>query len=380
MGGEKPFQYDSGMIPREDRIPKDVARGGNRWFLAMAFAVITSVGGGFAADLEAAWDAQLRGRLLLAQVLLETDGALTPAHRLAVADVALELGDLDRAQEALKPLTGNKANPDYPYAVLLLGRLHLAVGRDDAARTAFVASLEQSADGPYAAAAHLALIRLDFHAGAFDHAGERLTLLASLGPSPEFEMALELFDPGRRNSFVRPFASPLGLFTAARLASDVVPTPNASLLLLAESRADRTQPSEKMDEPEAPGRHPLTSLVISESPAVVTESLVDTVQDQSSDAQVKIRVGLVSVNSDTSQGGQWVTLQLGIFGELANAQQMVNSLEDAGYQALTQVAGSFYRVILDARSTHQEAELLLKNLQTIGYKGYVIPYSGDVNE
>ena len=108
---------------------------------AAALAVAAGTGTAVAADLEAAWDAHLRGLLPQAHTLLQADGPASPEHRFALAGVALELGDLDGAQAALEPLAGDAAHPDFPRAALLLGRLHLAAGRDGAARRAFVASL-----------------------------------------------------------------------------------------------------------------------------------------------------------------------------------------------------------------------------------------------
>ncbi len=197
---------------------------GTRWALvrrafAAALAAVAGAGTAVAADLEAAWDAQLRGLLPQAHTLLEADGPAGPEHRFALAGVALELGDLDGAQAALEPLAGDAAHPDFPRAALLLGRLHLAAGRDGAARRAFVASLERSAEGPYAAAAHLALIRLDLHAGAVDDAGERLRRLAEMGPSPEAEIAAGLLRADGASGPVRPFPSPVALFAAARLSA-----------------------------------------------------------------------------------------------------------------------------------------------------------------
>ena len=204
---------------------EDMARmaGRVRWLAVPVLALTLGVGRTAAADLEAAWDAQLRGRLQQAQVLLESDPApATPAHRLALAGVALERGDLDRAQSALRPLVEDTGHPDFAGAALLLGRLHLAAGRHDDARSAFSASLERSADGPYAPAAHLALIRLDVHSGAFEELDERMRRLAELGWSPELEMALDLLRPGGGGGPVRPYPSPLGLFEAARLADALV--------------------------------------------------------------------------------------------------------------------------------------------------------------
>ena len=203
---------------------------GTRWALvrrafAAALAAVAGVGTAVAADLEAAWDAQLRGLLPQAHTLLEADGPASPEHRFALAGVALELGDLDGAQAALEPLAGDAAHPDFPRAALLLGRLHLAAGRDGAARRALFASLERSADGPYAAAAYLALIRLDLHAGAVDDAGQRLRLLAEMGPSPESEIAAGLLRGDGASGPVRPFPSPVALFAAARLSAGAATPP-----------------------------------------------------------------------------------------------------------------------------------------------------------
>lgn len=197
---------------------------GTRWAFvrrafAAALAAVAGVGTAVPADLEAAWDAQLRGLLPQAHTLLEAGGPASPEHRFALAGVALELGDLDGAQAALEPLAGDAAHPDFPRAALLLGRLHLAAGRDGAARRALFASLERSAEGPYAAAAHLALIRLDLHAGAVDDAGVRLRLLAEMGPSPELEIAAVLLRGDGASGTVRPFPSPVALFAAARLSA-----------------------------------------------------------------------------------------------------------------------------------------------------------------
>ena len=337
------------------------AAGGARWLLAPVFALALGVGGASAADLEAAWDAQLRGRLEQAQVLLETDVPATPAHRLALAGVALELGDLDRARVALEPLAADAGHPDYPCAALLLGRLHLAAGRDEAARNAFSASLERSADGAYAAAAYLALIRLDLSARAFDEAGERLHRLTDLGPSPELDIAVGLLNPNGSAGTVRPFPSPLGLFAAARLSGGVELPPLASPGPPRSSDADSGRPS-------GPGLQPITR----------AESLQTQAPREESDAvPASKRKGLVSVAVPADRGGPRLTLRLGSFRDLINAQHMLTALQDAEFPVRIRAGGALHQVLVGAVATRQAAELLLKRLQEIGYDGDIIPYSAD---
>ena len=337
------------------------AAGGARWLLAPVFALALGVGGASAADLEAAWDAQLRGRLEQAQVLLETDVPATPAHRLALAGVALELGDLDRARAALEPLAADAGHPDYPCAALLLGRLHLAAGRDEAARNAFSASLERSADGPYAAAAYLALIRLDLSARAFDEAGERLHRLTDLGPSPELDIAVGLLNPNGSAGTVRPFPSPLGLFAAARLSGGVELPPLASPAPPRGSDADSGRRS-------GPGLQPITR----------AESLQTQAPREESDAvPASTRKGLVSVAVPADRGGPRLTLRLGSFRDLINAQHMLTALQDAEFPVRIRPGGALHQVLVGAVATRQAAELLLKRLQEIGYDGDIIPYSAD---
>ncbi len=299
-----------------------------RWILIPVLALTLTVGRASAADLEAAWDAQLRGRLQQAQVLLESDLVpATPAHRLAMAGVALELGDLDRALSALRPLVDDPAHPDFPGAVLLLGRLHLAAGRDDDARSAFSASLARSADGPYAPAAHLALIRLDVHSGRFEELDERLRRLAALGSSPELEIALDLLNPDGGGGPVRPFPSPLALFDAARLADGLVPSSLPALPVV--------RPAQRPPE------------------------------------------GLVAVAAPAGRGRPRYTLRLGSFRDPINARHMVNALRDAEFPVRTRQNSDLVQVLVGAVATRQAAELLLKRVQAIGYDGDVIPYRAD---
>lgn len=322
------------------------AAGGARWLAIPVLALTLAVGGASAADLEAAWDAQLRGRLQQAQVLLESGLVpATPAHRLAIAAVALELGDLDRALSALQPLVDDTAHPDYAGAALLLGRLHLAAGRDDDARSAFSGSLERSADGPYAPAAHLALIRLDIHSGRLGELDGRLRLLAALGSSPELEIALDLLDPDGGGGPVRPFPSPLGLFEAARLADGLVP----SLL------------------PELPPIRP----AVDSLPAAGASG------GESSAGPTPPPEGLVSVAEPTTRGGPRFTLRLGSFRDPINARHMVNALRDAEFPVRTRENGDLVQVLVGAVANRQAAELLLKRVQAIGYDGDIIPYLAD---
>ena len=308
--------------------------GGGRWLVIPVLALTLLVGRASAADLEAAWDAQLRGRLQQAQVLLESDLVpASPAHRLALAGVALELGDLDRALSALQPLVDDAAHPDFPGAVLLLGRLHLAAGRDDDARSAFSASLARSADGPYAPAAHLALIRLDVHSGRFEELEERLRRLAALGSSPELEIALDLLNPDGGGGPVRPFPSPLGLFDAARLADGLVPSSLPALPVV--------------------------------RPAVDARS----VPPNASDAG--------SARSPGAGLQAQYTLRVGSFRDPINARHMVNALRDAEFPVHTRQKGDLVQVLVGAVATRQAAELLLKRVQAIGYDGDVIPYLAD---
>ena len=325
--------------------------GGRRWLVIPVLALTLLVGRASAADLEAAWDAQLRGRLQQAQVLLESDLVpATPAHRLALAGVALELGDLDRALAALQPLVDDAAHPDFPGAVLLLGRLHLAAGRDDDARSAFSASLARSADGPYAPAAHLALIRLDIHSGRFEELDERLRRLATLGSSPELEIALDLLNPDGGGGPVRPFPSPLGLFDAARLADGLVPSSLPALPAVRQAVDARSVPPNPSDEGSA--RSPGAGL------QPVASGEPDTPQG-------------------TAAGGPRYTLRVGSFRDPINARHMVNALRDAEFPVRARQNGDLVQVLVGAVATRQAAELLLRRVQAIGYDGDVIPYLAD---
>ena len=331
--------------------------GGGRWLVIPVLALTLGVGRASAADLEAAWDALLRGRLQQAQVLLEFDLVpATSAHRLALAGVALELGDLDRAQAALQPLVDDAAHPDFAGAVLLLGRLHLAAGRDDDARNAFSASLERSADGPYAPAAHLALIRLDVHSGRFEELDNRLRRLAALGSSPELAMALDLLNPEGGGGTVRPFPSPLGLFEAARLADGLV---SSSL-------------------PELPAVRPAVDVLSPEASDEVSgrsraSGGEPTAQGTEAGA-VRPSGGLVPVAAPAARVGPQFTLRLGSFRDPINARHMVNALRDAEFPVRTRQNGDLVQVLVGAVATLQAAELLLKRVQAIGYDGDVIPY------
>ena len=356
------------------------AAAGARWLLVPVLALTLGAGGTSAADLEAAWDAQLRGRLQQAQVLLESDVVPpTPAHRLALAGVALELGDLERAQSALQPLVDDTGHPDYAGAALLLGRLHLAAGRDEDARSAFSASLQRSADGPYAAAAHLALIRLDVHAGAFEDVGERLNRLAELGPSPELEMALDLLSPRGGGGPVRPFPSPLGLFVAARLAEGLVPS---SLPAFPSVRP----PVDRVSGPSHPsgvgsGRSPQAGVqpVAPDGSPQTPDTAAGAPGAVSSAGQARPPQGLVSVGTPTASGGPRFTLRIGSFRDRINAQHMVNALRDADLPVRTRQNGDLLQVLVGAVATRQAAQLLLKRVQEIGYDGDVIPYRADAD-
>ena len=326
--------------------------GGGRWLVIPVLVLTLLVGRASAADLEAAWDAQLRGRLQQAQVLLESDLVpASPAHRLALAGVALELGDLDRALSALQPLVDDAAHPDFPGAVLLLGRLHLAAGRDDDARSAFSASLARSADGPYAPAAHLALIRLDVHSGRFEELEERLRRLAALGSSPELEIALDLLNPDGGGGPVRPFPSPLGLFDAARLADGLVPSSLPALPAVRPAMDARSVPPNPSDAGSA--RSPGAGLqpVASGEPA--------------------------TPEGTAAGGGARYTLRVGSFRDPINARHMVNALRDAEFPVHTRQNRDLVQVLVGAVATRQAAELLLKRVQAIGYDGDVIPYLAD---
>lgn len=316
--------------------------GGARWLVVPVLALTLGVGRTAAADLEAAWDAQLRGRLRQAQFLLESDPVpTTPAHRLALAGVALELGDLDRARSALQPLVEDTSHPGFAGAALLLGRLHLAAGRHDEARSAFSASLERSADGPYAPAAHLALIRLDVYSGSFEELDDRLYRLAALGSSPELEMALDLLNPSGEGAPVRPYPSPLGLFEAARLADGLVP---ASL--------------------------PALSVVRSAAGAL-------SALPEPSAGQAGRPRNLVPMAPRTARGGPRYTLRIGSFRDPINARHMANALRDAELPVSTRQSGDLLEVLVGAVATYQAAALLLNRVQEIGYDGDVIPYRAD---
>lgn len=337
----------------EDRVGK---RRAVRIRRALVAALAAGAGAGTAvpADLEAAWDAQLRGRLPQAQMLLEAGDPASPEHRLALAGVALELGDLDRAQAALEPLAGDAGHPDYPRAALLLGRLHLAAGRDGAARRALFASLERSAGGPYAAAAYLALIRLDLHAGAVEDAGERFRLLAEMGPSPELEIAAGLLSPSGRPGPVRPFPSPIGLFAAARLSEGAEAPPL----------------------PAGAGPRPITPAGLSP-----TAGPADTPQAAPSTAPASGRRGLQQADAADAAAdtAPRFTVRLGSFRDVVNSQRMVTALKDAGFPARSRPYGDYHRVLAGATATRQAAESLLSRLRTIGYDGDVIPYPPDAD-
>lgn len=325
--------------------------GGGRWLVIPVLVLTLLVGRASAADLEAAWDAQLRGRLQQAQVLLESDLVpASPAHRLALAGVALELGDLDRALSALQPLVDDAAHPDFPGAVLLLGRLHLAAGRDDDARSAFSASLARSADGPYAPAAHLALIRLDVHSGRFEELEERLRRLAALGSSPELEIALDLLNPDGGGGPVRPFPSPLGLFDAARLADGLVSSSLPALPAVRPAVDARSVPPNPTDAGSA--RSPAGLQPVASGEPATPEGTA-------------------------AGGGARYTLRVGSFRDPINARHMVNALRDAEFPVHTRQNRDLVQVLVGAVATRQAAELLLKRVQAIGYDGDVIPYLAD---
>ncbi len=350
-----------------------------RWVLASMLAPAAGVGTAFPADLEAAWDAQLRGRLPQAQRLLEADEPASPEHRFALAGVALELGELDRAQAALEPLAGDAGQRDYPRAALLLGRLHLAAGRDGDARRAFSASLERSAGGPYAAAAYLALIRLDLHAGAVDDADERLHRLAELGPSPELEIAVGLLSPRGGAGTVRPFPSPIGLFAAARLSGGREAPPILSPRPQLPAGAGPPEPVAGSEPPSAAGLQPI-ALAGNLPPAAAPAASAPAAAPQATPGAgpAAARLGLRSAAVAVDDGAQF-TLRLGSFRDLGNAQHMVTALKDAGFPARTRPYGDYHRVLVGAAATRQAAESLLERLQTIGYDGDVIPYPPDAD-
>jgi cell division septation protein DedD len=225
------------------------------------------------------------------------------------------------------------------------GRGHLAAGRDDDASRAFSASLERSADGPYAPAAHLALIRLAIHSGQFDELPERLGLLAALGSSPELEIALDLLDPGGGGGPVRPFPSPVGLFEAARLADGLVPS---SL-------------------PELPPVRPAVDALPADAPS----------EGESRARQEQPPEGLVAVAEPTTRPGPRFTLRIGSFRDPINVRHMVNALRDAEFPVRTRENGELVQVLVGAVATRPAAELLLKRVQAIGYDGDIIPYRGD---
>lgn len=358
-----------------------------RWLLALALAPALGVGTACAADLEAVWDAQLRGRLQHAQLLLEAGEPATPEHRLALASVALELGELDRAQVALEPLADDAGHPDYPRAALLLGRLHLAAGRDGDARQAFSASLERSAQGPYAAAAYLALIRLDLHAGAFGNADERLHRLAELGPSPELEIAAGLLSLDGVAGPVRPFPSPIGLFAAARLSGEATPPPLPSLRQQAGSGAGPPEPgAARSGQPTATGLQPIEPAGSSPPAAEAAPAAAPQAAPNAGSATPtpELRPTAVAENSAVGGGavgggGARFTLRLGSFSDPVNAEHMVEALADGGFPARMRLNGDYRWVLVGAAASRQEAESLLKRLQAIGYDGDVIPNPADAD-
>lgn len=344
-----------------------------RWLLALALAPALGVGIACAADLEAVWDAQLRGRLQHAQLLLEAGEPATPEHRLALASVALELGELDRAQVALEPLAGDAGHPDYPRAALLLGRLHLAAGRDGDARQAFSASLERSAQGPYAAAAYLALIRLDLHAGAFSNADERLHRLAELGPSPELEIAAGLLSLDGVAGPVRPFPSPIGLFAAARLSGEATPPPLPSLRQQQPgSGAGPPEPgAARSGQPTATGLQPIEPA--GSSPPAAEASAA---APAAAAPPAAPNAGPATPTPGLRPAARF-TLRLGSFSDPVNAEHMVKALADGGFPARMRQNGDYRWVLVGAAASRQEAESLLKRLQAIGYDGDVIPNPAD---
>lgn len=365
-----------------------------RWLLALVLAPALGVGTACAADLEAVWDAQLRGRLHHAQLLLAGGEPATPEHRLALASVALELGELDRAQAALEPLAGDDTHPDYPRAALLLGRLHLAAGRDGDARQAFTASLERSAEGPYAAAAYLALIRLDLHAGAFDDADERLHRLAELGPSPELEIAAGLLSPHGVAGPVRPFPSPIGLFAAARLSGEAEPPPLPSPRQRQagagppEPGAARSgQPTASGLQPIAPGGSPPPAAEESSAAPAAAAPQAAPNAGPPTPPPPGLRAAAVAVDGAgvagagvaDAGGGARFTLRLGSFRDRVNAEHMIKALTDGGFPARMRLNGDYHWVLVGAAASRQEAESLLKRLQAIGYDGDVIPYPEDAD-
>ena len=363
-----------------------------RWLLALVLAPALGVGTACAADLEAVWDAQLRGRLHHAQLLLAGGEPATPEHRLALASVALELGELDRAQAALEPLAGDDTHPDYPRAALLLGRLHLAAGRDGDARQAFTASLERSAEGPYAAAAYLALIRLDLHAGAFDDADERLHRLAELGPSPELEIAAGLLSPHGVAGPVRPFPSPIGLFAAARLSGEAEPPPLPSPRQRQAGAGPPEPGAARSGQPTASGLQPIAPAgspppAAEESSAAPAAAAPQAAPNAGPPTPPPpgLRAAAVAVDGVAvdgvadAGGGARFTLRLGSFRDRVNAEHMVRALTDGGFPARMRLNGDYHWVLVGAAASRQEAESLLKRLQAIGYDGDVIPYPADAD-
>lgn len=301
-------------------------RSWQRGILILTLGIALGVSNSAAADLEAVWEAQLRGRMQQAQRLLGPEQPLTAAHRLTAAILALEIGELDHARAVLEPLTANTGHPDYPGASLLLGLLHLADGRDAAARVAFASSLERSAGGPYAAAAHLALIRLDLYDGSLDAADVRLDRLAALGPSPELELASYLLDENLWPRMVRLFPSPIGLFAAARLSERVLLPP----VISAQQRA-------------APNAVP-----------------------------AELRTGLQSLSS--VPGTPRFTVRLGSFRESDNAQHMLRALRDDDIDARIEVAGVFSQVLVGTMSTLEQAQEVLERVRPLGYDGDIISF------
>lgn len=362
-----------------------------RWLLALVLAPALGVGTACAADLEAVWDAQLRGRLQHAQLLLEAGEPATPEHRFALASVALELGELDRAQAVLEPLAGDAGHPDYPRAALLLGRLHLAAGRDGDARQALSASLERSDQGPYAAAAYLALIRLDLHAGAFGNADERLHRLAELGPSPELEIAAGLVSRHDVTGPVRPFPSPIGLFAAARLSGAANPPPlpaprqqQAGAGPPEPGAARSGQPTASGLQPIAPAGNPPAAAEASTAALAAAPQAAPNTGPATPPPGLRSAAGAADSAEDsaaggggTDDGGARFTLRLGSFRDTINAEHMVKALADGGFPARMRQNGDYRWVLVGAAATRQEAESLLKRLQSIGYDGDVIPYPAD---
>jgi len=355
---------ENGRNESHPRLPAYVAR----LFLIIILGLVLSAGLALGVDLDGVWEAQLRGQLQKARQLLGTDMPEESSHRLTAAIVALEMGELEHAQVMLSPIISDNSHTDFAIAVLLLGRVHLANDHDAPARSAFLASIERSADGPYSAAAHLELIRLDLYAGDFDAAQRRLSWLKDLGPSPELEIAKGLLYSKTGIQMVRPFPSPISLFAAARLSRDGL---IHSKKALSTGGVPIVESKDVLSSEQGTGVRDGLQPIHEESLQEVRSNSTSVANTGSvNDPQT----GLSPVPSVLTQGELKFAVRVGSFSDPVNAQHMLKALLDKGFDTRVLVADGYQKVVVGAEISVNAVEKLLEQLRPLGYDGDVIRF------